>query len=854
MKKKVIVSSLLMTGLLLFSWSISQKDNPMEMEEEAEMEGGPNPEDWMYRQRAYPYGHIRKDIYLEAMQQWQALSQARSGQDKVWQSMGPTNIGGRITSLAIHPNDDNTIYIGAASGGIFKTTDGGQKWEPIFDQAASLAIGDLMIAPSNPQILYVGTGEANAGGGSLAYDGAGLYKSTDGGTHWTAMGLENTGSTGKVLVHPENADLVYAATMGSLFANNPERGLYRSQDGGLHWEQILYLSDSTGVIDLAMHPTNSEMLFAASWERVRRPNRRQYGGSTSGIYRSNDGGDHWTKLNLPVSPSIPVGRIGLAISPVNPNRLFASVVNGSTDLLQGIYRSDDLGATWTALPLTGIAQVAFMWWFGKIYADPIDADLVYICGLELYRHQLGNSRWDAIMSGVHVDQHALYLEPNERSFILLGNDGGLYRGQGDLINNWTHFNGIPITQFYTSEIDHSQPDRLFGGAQDNGSLRRNIQTGEWDQILGGDGFVTLVDPLTPQFVYAESQYGNMRRSTTGGNSFTNGTPTQSFSETKNWNTPVILDPIQPATVYYGAQRVYRSKTRAMSWQAISPVLVNAPPGSNLAYGTLTTLAVSPADNRIIYAGTDEGSIFRTADDGQNWQAISTGLPGRWVTRISAHPTDPDVAYATFSGYRWREYLPHVFRTENGGASWTDISAGLPEVPVNDLLIDPDQPEQLFLATDAGVYYSRDEGQFWEILGQGLPKVVVSDLTYHSPSKSLVAATFGRSMYRLQLGDDPLSDDPVTPDIDLAFRAFPNPFRSHTQIRLTMSSSAEVLVEIFDLSGRRVGLLHQGYLPTGTHDLGFQTNTPGSYVCRMQYTTAGKTRRPVEKRLLLIAAP
>lgn len=830
MKRIALFAGLSLTGILLcinLPKSGEKSRKPATKTEDAH-----SPEDWMYRQRAYPHGHIRKDIYLEAMHQWQALQNARSGNAPTWSAAGPSEIGGRITSLAVDPGNPHTIFIGAASGGIFKTSDGGENWQPVFDQAASLAIGDLAIAPSNSAILYVGTGEANAGGGSIAYDGAGVYRSTDSGQSWSSVGLEKTGSTGKVLIHPTDPELVYVATMGSLFANNPERGLYRTRNGGQDWEQILFLSDSTGVIDLALHPNNPDILFAASWERIRRPNRRQYGGTTSGIFRSTNGGEQWQHLPLPISAQQRIGRIGLAISPVNANRIYASVVNGDNDLLLGIYRSDNLGTSWTALPLDEIVQVEFMWWFGKIYADPIDADRVYLCGLHLYRYREGNSGWERLMVNTHVDQHALYIEPNSRSYMLLGNDGGLYRGTGNFINSWCHFDNLPITQFYTATIDFQQPSRLFGGTQDNGVLRRDPETGHWEQILGGDGFVNLVDPTDSRLVYNETQYGNLRRSTSGGDSFANGTPLGSLSENRNWNTPVVLDPSSPSTLYYGAQRVYRSTDRAQNWQAISPVLVYTPPGSNLDYGSLSALAVSPVDNRIIFAGADEGSIFLTTDGGAHWNKISRDLPQRWVTGISPHPTDPNVAYVTFSGYRWKEYLPHVFRTDNLGQSWTDISAGLPEIPANDLVINPERPEQLFLATDAGVFISGDEGQYWEILGEGLPKVVVNDLDYHSPTHTLVAATYGRSAYQLQLNEQPLSNPSNRRETILGVGVFPNPFRHQTLIRLELEKVANLQIDVYDLAGKRISQLHRGPLPSGVHEFSFQPGDGDNYLCRI----------------------
>lgn len=787
------------------------------------------PDDWMYRQRAYPHGRIDQDAYLSAMRQWQALNNSQSRSGAQWMSVGPDNIGGRITSLAVPPGQQQTIYIGAASGGVFKTTDGARNWQPIFDEALSLAVGDMALAPSAPQIIYVGTGEANAGGGSLAYDGAGIYRSPDGGRSWQHRGLSQTGSTGKIIVHPRQPNRVFAATMGNLFANNRQRGLYRTDDGGRNWKQVLFINDSTGVIDLAMHSRYPDTIYAAGWQRIRRPHRRQYAGPGSGIYRSVNGGDHWQRLSLPTPSGASLGRIALAVAPSRPQRLYASVV-GEDGYLTGVYKSDDHGDHWQSLPIEGIAQVPFMWWFGKLYVDPHDAETIYLCGLHMHRWKTGAASWQRIMGGAHVDQHALYIDPQDPAFVLLGNDGGLYRAVDLSLKTAIHMPDLPITQFYTTEIDTREPERMLGGTQDNGSLRRQIGARQWKRILGGDGLVNLVDPTDSRFVYAASQYGNLYRSQNGGDEFQRALVGIDASEPKNWHTPIVLDPSDPSVLYYGAQRVYRSTDRAASWKPISPALVDTPHGSNLVFGTLTSLAVSPVNPQLIYAGADDGTLVRTNDGGASWQKIGTGLPRRWITSIEAHPNEAGTAYLTLSGYRWNSYQAHVFRSEDYGTSWTAIDNGLPEVPANDLVIDPEFPDQIFLATDAGVFRSLDSGSNWSLLGQGLPRVVVTDLDYHAATRTLAAATYGRSMYRIQI-DEAVTATESRPS-SLPLRAVPNPFQEQTTLLFELNKAANVRLEIHDVNGRLIDVLYDGQLHAGEHRFGFYPPKRTTYLCRL----------------------
>ena len=802
-----ILLLVMIAGFLIFRTGQQVKVSPTE----GISETGPYPSDWFFRQRAYPHGMINKEVYLRSVKEQTALRRQLESRNGTWESRGPVNVGGRITDLAVHPSDINTIYAGTASGGIFKTTDQGDNWKAIFDDQLSLAIGDMDIAPSDPDILYVGTGESNAGGGSLAYDGAGVFKTIDGGASWTHLGLESIGSVGKVEINPENPETAYVAAMGHLFANNEDRGVYRTQDGGQSWEKVLFLSDSTGAVDLAVHPTDTNIIFATMWERLRRPHRRDYGGPTSGIYRSMDGGDTWTKLTQGL-PTSDLGRIGIAIFPSDPTVLY-TVIADDIGHLKGVYKSRDGGDSWSPLGLGGFNAPSFMWWFGKIFIDPVDENKVYVSSLDVQRTVNGGITWFPVFHGAHVDQHAMYIHPDNPNFIIIGNDGGVYISE-DGGETYEHFDNMPITQFYTCEIDPSDVNKLYGGTQDNGTIRTlSGNNNDWNMILGGDGFVCLVDPNDPNIIFAEFQYGGLRRSVNGGTSFIGVGWGISPSDIKNWKAPLAFNPHNSRSVYFGTTKLYKTTNQANWWDPISPVITTPPAGSNLIYGTLTTIAVSPVDTNIIYIGTDDGKVYHTANEGNDWNFVSGSLPDRWITQVVAHPDEADIAYVTLSGYRYDEYLAHVFKTNDQGNTWTDISSNLPEVPVNDLLIDPDNTDQLYVATDVGVFVSYDDGGFWEPFGEGIPNVPVLDLCLHAESGILAAATYGRSMFTIDLNvvDVDPQPSPVTKAV-----VFPNPFSAQTTLALELARQENVEIRVFDAGGKLVQHLNKGILNSGEH--------------------------------------
>jgi len=772
------------------------------------------PNDWFFRQRAYPFETINHHAYLAATKTAKQQRLTRSDREEVaWEFAGPTNIEGRITDIEIQGGSQN-IFIGAASGGVFKKSMMGAIWEPVFDDETSLSIGDIAISSSTPEVIYIGTGEANAGGGSLAYDGTGIFKSTDSGLTWENKGLENSGSIGRMVVHPTDPDIVYVAAMGRLFADGSQGGVFKTTDGGLSWEQKLFISDSTGSIDIVIDPSNPEIIYTAMWERVRRPGRRSYGGPTSGIFKSTDGGDNWNELTngLPSSAG-DKGRIGIDISESNPNILYA-VYADRIGYFQGIYKTINGGESWAHAD-NGVSSNVFSsfgWWFGRIKVDPVNPDISYLIALNLHKTEDGGNSWNNISGGqTHVDQHVVCINHANNNQIFLGNDGGFYSSINGG-NSWNWNSNLPITQFYTCEVDEQYPERVYGGTQDNGTNRTmSGALDDWNMIYGGDGFRVLVNTENNNYVYAEYQYGGLGRSINGGGSFSGATNGVSGSDRFNWNCPLVFDPQNPQTLFFGSNKLYKSTNYAQSWNAISNDLTNGDEGGNIAYNTLTAIGVSPINQEYIYTGSDDGNVWFTDDGGENWNNISVDLPNRWVTSVVADPNDENIVFVTFSGYRWDEYLPHVFRSDNNGQNWIDISSDLPEAPVNEIIVDPDLDGYLYIATDFGVYYSENGGNNWMPAGTEIPLIVVNDIRLHNPSRKLIEATFGRGIYTLDLSVLTGFNKSVT-DLSAELNCYPNPFYYQLEIEIPKGlEDKQIKVEVLNSNGQLINIIFEGVI-------------------------------------------
>ncbi|MUK88950.1 glycosyl hydrolase [Ornithinibacillus sp. L9] len=748
--------------LLLQQLSTSEvtQGNVEDKEKEEFIEKGPGKrDDWFMTQKGFEEDVIPRDAFRKAREQANELKnvtakEAPGALNQEWEFNAPSNIGGRIVDVVVDPHEEDTIYIGAASGGVWKSTDAGDTFEVAWDDNLTQSIGAVEI--TNEGTLFVGTGEANPGGGSIVYGGSGVYRSTDGGESWEDIGLKETSSIGRIMADPEDPNTVYVAATGPLFHDGGERGLYKTEDGGDSWELILEGENlTTGAIDIAIDHSDTDTLFVTMWDRIRYPSGRQYGGEGTGLYRSTDGGDTWEQLTDGL-PDGDLGRMGIALSKSNPDRAYLTVIQ-SSGYFEGLYITDDGGDSWEKVAHNNRlanSQSSFGWWFGRNYVDPNDEDHVFVSGVNLLESTDGGENWsESNGRAVHADQHSMAWDPKVPGRVYLGNDGGVYRSEdnGSVTNEWVKATYEPYTQFYTLAVSHQDPSRLSGGTQDNGSIRSwGEGEDDWNNYNGGDGLENQINYEDYNWVYACYQYGNCSWSDDGGETMNNFTR-NTVSDRRNWLSPLEFDPNDPSIMYYAGNIVNRSTDGGKTWEAISPSLSDAESIDNYPYGTVTTLAVAKSNSDVIYAGTDDGRLWTTKDLGENWTEIDEDeLPGRWVTRVAVDSKNADIVYATFSGFRAAEDDSHVLKSTDGGETWEEISSNLPDAPVNDIVINPKNRNTLYVATDVGVYVSPNGGKKWYSLGEGIPLVAVTDLEYHEPTGVLYAATFGRGVYEVEL--------------------------------------------------------------------------------------------------------
>jgi photosystem II stability/assembly factor-like uncharacterized protein len=700
-------------------------------------------------------------------------------------NIGPANMGGRIVDVAVVEDNPATMYVAAATGGVWKTTDGGNSWAPVFDGQTTLCIGAVAVAPSNPDVVWVGTGEGNARN-SVAW-GDGVFRSVDGGKTWQHLGLKETRHIGRIAVHPKNPDVAYVAALGRFWGPNKERGLYKTTDGGKTWNLCKFLDDETGFVDVALAADDPETVYACAY-RVRRDafaggNPQVQTGDKAGLYVSRDGGKTWDRMAGGL-PQRPCGRCGVSVSRKSPDVVYAVVQTDKTNVTVrgqdakaggdpdtgGVFRSEDRGKTWTKL--NDLCPRPF--YYGQIRVDPSDDNRVYVLGINFHLSNDGGKTFTTAggRGGAHPDHHALWIDPKDSKHLVLGNDGGLYFSK-DRAQTWEAVRNLPIGQFYGIAVDMRTPYRVYGGLQDNGSwggpsATQNsvgVTNRDWGRIGGGDGFQCAVDPTDPDTVYWESQYGNLNRSNLRGLAPgamsrgirprpPQGAPAYRF----NWDSPLLISPHDPKTIYYGGNHVFRSLDRGDRWEPLSPDLTRGQPGPNAYNGhTLTTLAESPRKAGLLWAASDDGKVHVSRDCGKSWADLSDKVPGlppeRWVNRIECSAFDDDTAYLAIDRHRQEDLKAHLFRTTDFGATWQPLGEGLPAGAVVHVVRESSKNRDLlFAGTENGLFVSLDGGKGWSRMTNGLPPAVpVYDLVIHPRDRELVVGTHGRSIYVVDVG-------------------------------------------------------------------------------------------------------
>lgn len=693
-------------------------------------------------------------------------------------SIGPANMGGRVTDIEVVESNTKVIYVAAASGGVWKTIDGGDTWQSIFDREGVASIGDIAVSPSNPDIVWVGTGEANARN-SVSW-GDGVYKSENGGRTWQHMGLKETRHIGRVVIHPRNSDIVYVAALGHLWGPNPERGLYRTTDGGKTWKKSKYIDVNTGFIDAAMDPADPNTLYAAAYH-VRRDafaggNPASQFRNSADLFKTTDGGDTWEKITNGL-PDRPLGRCGFAVYRKDPNIVYAVIQTDRTSLAPGgqpakenadidtggVFRSEDKGKTWKKL--NNLCPRPF--YYGQIRVDPADDQRVYILGIALHVSDDGGKSFPQQLTarGVHPDHHALWINPTDPKHLILGNDGGLYFSK-DRGQTWEPVRNLPIGQFYGVAADMRQPYHVYGGLQDNGSWggptatfsAAGITLFDWKRIAGGDGFQCAADPTDSNTVYAEGQFGRLQRITLGprfGAKPITPRPERSASPYRfNWDAPLLLCPHDSKTIYFGGNYLFKSIDRGDKWEVISPDLTRARPFAP-AYGhTLTTIAESPRKAGVLWAGADDGKVQVSKNAGKDWTDVSEKIPchphARWISRIECSHFDEGTAYVSIDRHRNDDLRPYLFKTTDFGATWQALAANLPaEEPLHVVRQSSRNPDLLFAGSECGLYVTLDGGHEWHRY-RGLPTVPVFDLVIHPRDRELVIGTHGRSVYVMDI--------------------------------------------------------------------------------------------------------
>jgi len=713
-----------------------------------------------------------------------------------FRSIGPALMSGRISDIVIHPNNENVWYVTAGSGGVWKTENAGTTWKSLFDKQKSYSIGCVSLDPQNPEVVWIGSGE-NVGGRHVGY-GDGIYKSEDGGNTWKNMGLKTSEHLSKIIIHPNNSNIVWVASQGPLWSKGGERGVYKTIDGGKTWKRTLGDDEWVGATDLLIDPRNSNLLYAATWQRHRTVAGYMGGGPGTAIYKSTDGGETWNKLSNGL-PKSNMGKIGLAMSPQKPDVIYAAI---ELDRRKGgVYKSENQGNSWKKMS-DAVAGGTGPHYYQELYVSPHNFDEIYLADNYMQVSIDGGKTFTRMNEKEkHVDNHAVAFKADDPNYILVGCDGGLYESFDKTVN-WKFVDNLPLTQFYKIAVDDAEPFyHVYGGTQDNNTQGAPTQTdnvhgirnSDWFVLLGGDGHQPATEPGNPNIVYVQWQRGNLNRHdrATGENIYIQPQPELGEKNDRhNWDAPILVSPHDPKRIYHASQRVWQSDDRGDSWKAISGDLtknierIQTPfygqkqkwdnawdiyAMSN--YSTITSLSESPKQAGLLYAGTDDGVIQVTEDGGDNWRKVDfskmRGLPATaFVNDIKADLHNENVVYAVFDNHKYGDYQPYLYKSSNKGKTWTDISNNMPDRNILWRIVqDHEQSDLLFLGTEFGVYTSLNGGTSWQQLKGGFPNIAVRDLAIQKRENDLVAGTFGRGIYILDDYSSLRTFDPNNKDLE-----------------------------------------------------------------------------------------
>jgi photosystem II stability/assembly factor-like uncharacterized protein len=720
-----------------------------------------------------------------------------NNEDYEWYEVGPDGVGGRINCVVVKPNDNNVMLVGAASGGIFKTTNGGSVWYPVFDNEAALAVSSIVYDPSNTNIIYAGTGDkANS---SHSRIGNGIYKSTNGGETWSEFALSEVKIINKIIVHPTNSNIIYVAAIGNYFSRNPNKGIYKTTDGGSNWDKILYIDDETGFSDIHIHNSNPDIIFATSYRRFRSNQQSIATSENVKIFKSSNAGLNWEILENGL-PNYKVCKIMMDIAPSDPNTLYASYVDSTANLL-GLFKSSNGGNNWVSCPTNGISDIykGFGWYFHKIAIHPTNTNTLYLCGVELYRTTNSGTSWNLAAPTwstyeVHADKHDLVFL-NNNSF-LLSTDGGLYKTTNSG-SNYNRIENIPIVQLYRIEEKYF----IYGGAQDNGTWGYTFDgIGQWEKYLGGDGFQVRFFNHDSNVMWGETQNGRLYVSTNSGGWFITGFNGIEESDRRNWDMPYIVD--YNDYMYTGTYRVYANYSGASpNWEPISDDLTDGNTYGS-SFHTISAIDKSKINDDLILVGTSDANVWKSTNNGNDWIEITNNLPERYVSAVRASPNNPNNIYVTHTGYRDNDHSPHIHKSTDLGNTWISIQGDLPNFAIYDVEIYEGLENYIFVATDGGVYYTSNGGLNWKRLGYNMPIIPVFDIIVKN--QYVIAGTFARSIQIIYLDDNFLGISiPKSPNNSI-FSVYPNPTQNDIYFDFEIKDKLKpTQVLITNLEGKKV---------------------------------------------------